>query len=121
MICVCLVVFNRVCPVPPNKMVGRLEAELEGYENVSGKRFSAEKPTTFQVREAGGLVVLDTTVHGAFVSDRDIEWLDGITVDCYHKTCTLLERGTYTYAPICSHTYWAIRCCAHVWVHMASN
>lgn len=32
------------------KMVGKLEAELEDYEEISGRHFPAEKPANFQVR-----------------------------------------------------------------------
>ena len=40
-----------VCDEFRQKMVGKLEVELEDYENISGRHFSAEKPTTFEVRE----------------------------------------------------------------------
>ena len=48
-LCAC---YNRmVCDEFRQKMVGKLEVELEDYENISGRHFSAEKPTTFEVRE----------------------------------------------------------------------
>lgn len=37
-------------PSQQQKMVGKLEAELEGYEEISGRHFPAERPANFQVR-----------------------------------------------------------------------
>lgn len=37
------------------EMVGKLELELEDYEDISGKHFSVEKPTTFQAGTLSGL------------------------------------------------------------------